>query len=169
MGIVSNISVSGTLTVLASIALSIISSIVVNLWRINKEISKNRQAEIERGKESWYQRVISHGLRLRREALRLEYSEPVQLEGRTLTSDEEDLSKISALVESILELHTDAPPEIDRDILGDIQELGHWHDNVDSQNSQINTSVLKTEIQSRAEDLVEKAVDRSNRAEEPPY
>ena len=160
---------SESLTVGLSILLSVLSSVAINYTQVLTEISENRKANINREVESWYQRVISMGLRLRREALRLEYGKSVNLEGRRLTSKGEDVGKISDLIESLLQLHTEAPPEADPEILTDIEELGYWHDNADAENPHLDTAIIKTETQQRAEEIIDSAVENSKRAEDLPY
>lgn len=152
-----------------TVFVSIGSSAVVNYFGISHELNEIRSQEIEREREQWYNKVVSLGLRLRREGLRLPYNVEVNTDGQAITADDISLEPISKTLNELFSIHTEAPPEAESEVLSQIEEMGYWYDNLGSSRNQITTTEIKDQLQQRAEGLIDEAVSNSDRYKESPY
>lgn len=152
-----------------TVFVSIGSSAAVNYLGITHELRGIRNREIEREQEIWYNKVVSLGLRLRREALRLPYNKEVNNEGQEMTSGEINIMPIRKTIDELYSVHTEAPPEIDKEVLNSIEELGYWFDNLGSEAEGITSTDVKDGLQEKSESLIISAVEKSERYSEIPY
>ncbi|QLH76551.1 hypothetical protein HZS55_04190 [Halosimplex rubrum] len=159
-------------TVLISVGGAVGSSGLISWFLMGKRIKKQRDQEIKREREHWYHQVNSINLRIWRTCLELPYG--VDLNEATKLPENGDegaqeMKKIISLIDELLNTHTNAPPEIERDVLQDIEDIGYWFDNLDIEESDPTTTDIRDRLVSDTQNMMDQVSELSERYEEPPY
>jgi len=159
------------MTVLISIGGSLFGGVGSALWQVNKSYEKEREERIDRELENWYHQVNSVCLRIRRETLRLPANEPVAMTGYRPTSDSDDveLGRLNKLVDNLMEVHTKAPAEVDRELLQKIEHVGYAYENLTPTMDHLTTTDIKSELQVMSEEIMEEVTRRADRYSSVPY
>jgi hypothetical protein len=158
-----------------TVAISILGSIgtsgLASWFLIGKRIEKEQEYKQKAQKESWYHQIDSICLRIWRISLEMPYEVPIDTDARTPKDTEEGLEQMAELqylLRDLLELHTEAPPEVDRSLLDKIEAIGYWYDNIEF-NEVTTTTDLREYIQPEIESVMEEIADESERYDEPSY
>lgn len=158
-------------TVAVSVLGSIGSSGLASWFLIGRRIKKEQRYERKTQKENWYHQVDSICLRIWRTSLEIPYEVPIDTNtGMPKDTDEgrEQLYEFQSLLQRLLEIHTEAPPEIDRSMLKKIETIGYWYDNMEF-NEVATTTDLREYIQPEIESVMEEIANKSERYNQPSY
>lgn len=151
-----------------TVIVSILGSILVSTYSIHRELKLQRKYDREREIEGWYHKLISTSLRIKKQSLRLPYNESIDPQTMKATDELEPLTRINKNIEVLLDLHADAPPEIETDLLTDIEEIGFWWENP-IQEDEFNSTEMRSFLIENSEELMEDAVEKSDRYQGLPY
>lgn len=162
-----------------TVTISLVGSLIVSIVSVHFQNEINRRQRIDRETEEWYHEAISICQWLRRKALQIEYD--YQFDPDSMNIDEphrnsdvvqteqEKLDDISKLMKSLLELHTESPPEVPTEITNKLDEFNYWYNNIHQEEDEFSTTVVKNRIVDECEGIVEKCISESERYEDVPY
>lgn len=158
-------------TVSISIGGSLLGGVLSGTWQVNKSIKKQREERNKREIANWYHRVNSVCLRIHREVLRLPPNESIDISGYELKSDTDEvkLKRLNNLIDDLLKIHTEAPPEISRDLLNEIESLGFEYENIEPTMDEPTTTDIKDSVRENAEEIMDLSTKRSENYDEVPY
>lgn len=158
-------------TVLVSMLGSIGTSGLASWFLIGTRIKKEQQYERKVQRENWYHQVNSICHRIWRVILETPYEVPIDPDTKMPTGSEEgseQMNKLQPLIQELLKTHTEAPAEVDKELLKQIEAMGYWFDNMEY-NEVTTTTDVRRHIRSKVEGIMDKITTESERFERPPY
>lgn len=154
------------MTVIISVFGSLAVSISSEILQYKLRWKEQKEQELE----TWYHKVISRSQKLRDRGLGLPYGEPVDSDTFRSGDDEvnERIAIIQEIVSELVELHAEAPPEAEQEVLTSISELDYWFDHPERVEN-LNTTDIRDRCSQGSESIIDEAVKESERYTEVPY
>jgi len=87
----------------------------------------------------------------------------------TSDSDDVELGRLNKLVDNLMEVHTKAPAEVDRELLQKIEHVGYAYENLTPTMDHLTTTDIKSELQVMSEEIMEEVTRRADRYSSVPY
>lgn len=158
-------------TVIISVAVSLSGGLITSHWQVRNSVKQQRNDRIKREKENWYHKVNSICLRIHRESFRLTTNVPVEsrFSRPQAMGEEADLERTNELFQELLEVHTEAPSEVDREILDKIETFGFEYEHIDSNRSNPTTTDMKELLKENSESIMDDVSEKSHRYTEAPF
>lgn len=159
--------VKNTTTVLLSLG----GSLIINIIGVYIQHRLTERSQANRDKESWYREVVSQGNNVRRACLSL--SAGIRVDPTTLeTMDEnnrEGIEKLKTEIEQLYQKCGSAPPEINDEIVQEIQDLRNWIHQPNFRSDTPTTTELREDGRERVEKIMEKIYKESSDMDNFPY